>query len=234
MSLVVKDYFRLLSTDQTNPPFSGNIPARKEDYWLYKVKKVQDHYFRRAKKEGYPARSVYKLEEANSKQRFLKKGDRVLDLGCQPGSWSMYAAKVVGPAGRIVGVDLNKGKGISMPGGGRIEVLQADIMAEEVLDLIRQACRSFSIVISDMAPHTTGNKWSDQQQSLRLCRRALELAVALLENDGVFYCKVFEGEDFKDYLTEVKRFFASARVVKPKSSRSESREVFVLATGFKG
>ena len=198
------------------------------------MKKVQDHYFKRAKKEGYPARSVYKLEEANNKHRFLKKGDKVLDLGCQPGSWSMYAAKVVGSAGKVVGVDLNKGKGVTMPGGARIQILQADIMAEDIPDQIGQICQSFSAVVSDMAPHTTGNKWTDQQQSLRLCRRALELAVALLKKDGVFYCKVFEGEDFKDYLNEVKQFFASARVVKPKSSRSESREVFVLAIGFKG
>ena len=201
---------------------------------LDKLKKVQDHYFKRAKKEGYPARSVYKLEEANSKHRFLKRGDKVLDLGCQPGSWSMYAAKIVGPVGRVVGVDLHKGKGITMPGGAKIQVLQTDIMADDFPDQIRQSCQSFSVVLSDMAPHTTGNKWADQQQSLTLCRRALELAAALLKKGGAFYCKAFEGEDFKDYLNEVKRLFASARVVKPKSSRSESREVFVLATGFKG
>lgn len=201
---------------------------------LDKLKKVQDHYFKRAKKEGYPARSVYKLEEANSKHRFLKRGDTVLDLGCQPGSWSMYAAKIVGPAGKVVGVDLNKGKGITMPGGAKIQVLQMDIMADEFPEQIRRSCQSFSVVVSDMAPHTTGNKWADQQQSLKLCRRALELAVALLKKGGSFYCKVFEGEDFRDYLNEVKQVFTSARVVKPKSSRSESREVFVLATGFKG
>ncbi len=214
--------------------FSGVFLTGKEDCRLYKVKKVQDHYFKRAKKEGYPARSVYKLEEANSKHRFLKKGDKVLDLGCQPGSWSMYAAKVVGPAGRVVGVDLHKGKGVSMQGGARIEILQADIMEDDILDLIRQTCRNFSAVVSDMAPHTTGNKWADQQQSLKLCRRALDLAADLLTKGGVFYCKVFEGEDFKDFLNDVKKNFTSARVVKPKSSRSESREVFVLATGFKG
>ena len=198
------------------------------------MKKIQDHYFKRSKKEGYPARSVYKLEEANSKHRFLKRGDKILDLGCQPGSWSMYAAKIVGPGGKVVGVDLHKGKGVTMPGGARIQILQADIMEADAPDLIRQVCKGFSAVISDMAPHTTGNKWADQQQSLNLCRRALELAAALLQKDGVFYCKVFEGEDFKDYLNDVKKFFASTRVVKPKSSRSESREVFVLATGFKG
>ena len=163
---------------------------------LDKLKKVQDHYFKRAKKEGYPARSVYKLEEANSKHRFLKRGDKVLDLGCQPGSWSMYSAKIVGPAGKVVGVDLHKGKGITMPGGAKIQVLQADIMADDFPDQIRQSCQRFSVVVSDMAPHTTGNKWADQQQSLTLCRRALELAAALLKKGGVFYCKAFEGAAF--------------------------------------
>lgn len=199
-----------------------------------KLKKIQDHYFKRAQKEGYPARSVYKLEEAQQKHHFLKKGDRILDLGCQPGSWAMYAAKTVGPAGLVVGVDLHRGKGIYMAGGAKIQVLQADIMDDEVLATVRKVCDGFAAVLSDMAPHTTGNKWTDQQQSLNLCRRALRLAVALLAQDGVFYCKVFEGEDFKEFLSEVKGFFGSARVVKPKSSRSESREVFVLATAFKG
>jgi 23S rRNA (uridine2552-2'-O)-methyltransferase len=198
------------------------------------LKKVQDHYFKRARKEGYPARSVYKLEEAQHKYHFLRRGDRVLDLGCQPGSWSMYAAKVVGPSGLVVGIDIHRGKGINMPGGAKIKVLLADIMDEGVTDVVRRVSSSFSAVVSDMAPHTTGNKWADQQQSLKLCRRALQLAVALLQQDGSFYCKVFEGEDFKEYLNEVKSFFGSARVVKPKSSRPESREVFVLATSFKG
>lgn len=198
------------------------------------MKKIQDHYFKRARKEGYPARSVYKLEEVQQKYRFLKKGDRVLDLGCQPGSWSMYAAKVVGPSGLVLGVDLHRGKGINMTGGARIQVLQADIMDDGVVETIGTVCANFSAVISDMAPHTTGNKWTDQQQSLNLCRRALQLAGALLKRNGAFYCKVFEGEDFKMFLQEVKAHFVSARVVKPKSSRPESREVFVLATGFKG
>ncbi len=198
------------------------------------MKKIQDHYFKRAKKEGYPARSVYKLEEVQQKRRFLNKGDLVLDLGCQPGSWSMYAAKVVGPAGLVVGVDLHRGKGIHMSGGAKIHVLQGDIMDDAILADIGTVCERFSAVISDMAPHTTGNKWADQQQSLKLCRRALQLAVSFLKNNGVFYCKVFEGDDFKEFINEVKRFFASVKVVKPKSSRSESREVFVLATAFKG
>lgn len=198
------------------------------------MKKVQDHYFKKAKKEGYPARSIYKLEEAQKKHNFLKKGDRVLDLGCQPGSWSLYLAKTVGPSGLVVGVDLQAGKGLSAPGGAPISVLAADIMTEGTVAEVRRACQNYSAVVSDMAPRTTGNKWADQQHSLDLARRALELAGFLLQPGGAFYCKVFEGEDFREYVEEVRKFFARVKIVKPMSSRKESREVFVLGLDFRG
>ena len=198
------------------------------------MKKVQDHYFKKAKKEGYPARSVYKLEEAQNKHNFLKKGDRVLDLGCQPGSWSLYLAKIVGPAGLVVGVDLQRGKGLSAAGGAPIRILAADIMAEETAAAVAEACQNYSVVVSDMAPRTTGNKWADQQHSLDLARRALELAGLLLQSGGSFYCKVFEGEDFREYVEEVRGLFTRVKIVKPLSSRKESREVFVLGLDFRG
>jgi len=198
------------------------------------LKKVQDHYFKKAKKEGYPARSIYKLEEAQKKHHFLKNGDRVLDLGCQPGSWSLYIAKIIGPSGLVVGVDLQTGKGLSAGGGAPIRILVADIMAEETVEEVRRACQNYSAVVSDMAPRTTGNKWADQQHSLDLARRALELAARLLQLGGAFYCKVFEGEDFREYVDEVRRFFARVKIVKPMSSRKESREVFVLGLDFRG
>ncbi len=198
------------------------------------MKKVQDHYFKKAKKEGYPARSVYKLEEAQKKYRFLKRGDRVLDLGCQPGSWSLYLAKTVGPGGLVVGVDLQTGKGLQVPGGAVIRVLAADIMVAETVAAVRQACQNYAAVVSDMAPRTTGNKWADQQHSLDLARRALELALELLQPGGAFYCKVFEGEDFREFVEEVRKSFALVKIVKPMSSRKESREVFVLGQDFRG
>ena len=198
------------------------------------MKKVQDHYFKKAKKEGYPARSVYKLEEAQKKHNFLKKGGRVLDLGCHPGSWSLYLAKVLGPAGLVVGVDLQQGKGLSVAGGARIRILTADIMEESTVADIRQACQNFTAVVSDMAPRTTGNKWSDQQNSIVLARRALELAGELLQPGGSFYCKVFEGADFREYVDEVRKSFGQVKIIKPDSSRKESREVFVLGLAFKG
>ncbi|MBU0483902.1 MAG: RlmE family RNA methyltransferase [Proteobacteria bacterium] len=196
------------------------------------MKQIQDHYFKKAQKEGYPARSVYKLEEAQDKYRFLKNGDKVLDLGCQPGSWSMYAGQIVGPTGLIVGIDLHGGRVNRKGQSAEIKVLKGDIYNIESLDALKEICPEYSAVISDMAPHTTGNKWSDQQQSINLSRRALELADMLLTEGGSFYCKVFEGEDFKEFVDNVRKFFKKVQVVKPKSSRKESREVFILGLGF--
>jgi len=196
------------------------------------VKKVQDHYFKKAKKEGFPARSVYKLEEAQQKYRLLKKGDSVLDLGCMPGSWSLYAAKIIGPAGLVVGVDLTKGNINPPAGGAGIEVICADIMEAETIRQVAVISGKYRVILSDMAPRTTGNKWADQQHSLALARRVLDIAGQLLAAGGNFYCKVFEGEDFKEFVDTVRRQFQMTKIVKPKSSRSESREVFVLGMGF--
>ncbi|MFH7325487.1 RlmE family RNA methyltransferase [Desulfurivibrio sp. C05AmB] len=197
------------------------------------MKQVQDHYFHKAKKAGYPARSVYKLEEAQQKFKLLKAGDRVLDLGCQPGSWSLYAARVIGPRGLVVGVDLNPGP-IQVRGGAPFHFVLGDITKETVQTRVRSICPLYDAIVSDMAPRTTGNRWADQQHSLRLARTVLEIAETLLRPGGNFYCKVFEGEDFKELVEEARLRFAKARVFKPKSSRSESREVFLLGQGFQG
>ena len=197
------------------------------------MKKVQDHYIKKAKKEGYPARSVYKLEEADRKHHLLKKGDRVLDIGCHPGSWTIYAAQVVGQAGLVVGVDLQEGRPIQA-GGARITILTGDIQQPATVDCIRAIADRFDVILSDMAPRTTGNKWADQQQSLILSQKAFEVAKSFLRPGGNFYCKVFEGEDFKTFVDTVRREFQAVRIVKPQSSRKESREVFVLGLGFIG
>ena len=197
------------------------------------MRKVQDYYFKKAKKENYPARSVYKLEEAQKKYRFIKSGDTVLDFGCYPGSWSIYAARVVGPQGLVVGVDLQEAKKISIAKAAEIIWFCDDIMSDDIIGNVQEIRKNFRIVLSDIAPRTSGNKWVDQQQSLTLARRVLELAANLLKKDGNFYVKVFEGEDFKEFVDSVRKSFKTVKIVKPKSSRSESPEVFVLAIGFK-
>jgi 23S rRNA (uridine2552-2'-O)-methyltransferase len=197
------------------------------------MRKVQDHYFKKAKKDKYPARSVYKLEETQKKHRIIKRGDTVLDFGCFPGSWSIYAARLVGPEGLVVGVDLQEAEKTSVAKGAEIIWLCDDIMSDDIVGKVQETRKIFSVVLSDIAPRTSGNKWVDQQQSLNLARRVLELASSLLKKGGNFYVKVFEGEDFKDFVDSVRKNFKTVKIVKPKSSRSESREVFVLGLGYK-
>lgn len=197
------------------------------------MRKINDYYSKKAKKDKYPARSVYKLEEIQQKYKFLKRGDSVLDLGCYPGSWSLYASEVVGPKGIVVGVDLQQADQSARPNGAPIHWLCQDILEPELLTQVRRFRPSFRVLISDLAPKTTGNKWADAQKSLVLVRHTLSLAERLLLNNGHFICKVFQGEDFPDFVSQVKQRFAMAKVLKPKSSRVESREVFVLGMEYK-
>ena len=195
-----------------------------------RMKKVQDHYFHKARKEKYPARSVYKLEEAQKKYRFLKAGDRVLDLGCHPGSWAMFASKCAGPKGRVVGIDLQASKQPEVKGGAPVKLLQGDINDPLMIERISED-GPFQTVLSDMAPKTTGNKLSDHVRSVALSETALHIALQVLTKGGSFFCKVFQGEDFHSFVAEVKKYFQQVKTVKPKSSRSESREIFVLGVG---
>lgn len=196
------------------------------------MRKVKDYYFDKARKENFPARSVFKLEEAQKKYSFLRSGDAVLDLGCYPGSWALYAAGIVGPKGLVVGVDLQRidpaGLKKNMAGLAEIHWLQDDIFTPECHERVRQIRESFDAVISDVAPSTSGHKWVDQQRSARLSEASLEIALEMLRPGGHFYCKIFQGEDFQPFVDAVRGSFAETRVVKPKSSRTESREAFVL------
>lgn len=196
------------------------------------MRKINDYYSQRAKKEHYPARSIYKLSEIQEKFKLLSKGDSVLDLGCFPGSWSLYTAEVVGPKGIVVGVDLQQAEQAARPGGAPIHWLCADIMEPEMIVQVRRFRPAFRVLVSDLAPKTTGNRWADAQQSLTLVRRTLEVAEELLLERGNYLCKVFQGEDFPDFVERLKERFAMVKVQKPKSSRTESREVFVVAMGF--
>lgn len=196
------------------------------------MRKEKDYYFARAKKENYPARSVYKLEEAQKRYRFLKAGKRVLDLGCHPGSWSLYAASVLGPKGLVVGVDLQKTDLEPQKGHAEIHWLCYDVFAEELVSDLKKRWPGFHVVLSDMAPRTTGSQFADHQHSIRLVRRVLELAETLLHPRGSLYCKVFQGEDFSAFVGQCKEVFETVKIIKPESSRRESREVFVLGRGF--
>ena len=189
--------------------------------------KWQDHYTRQARKDKYPARSVYKLKEIQQKNRIIKKGDAVLDLGCAPGSWLKYAAEVAGPTGRVVGIDL-KPVTIDLP--DQVEVLTGDIY-EMLAELQADAGTGYNVVLSDMAPATTGNKHVDAARSMGLCEAALYVAKDVLRPGGRFVCKIFQGPDFQAFVADVRQSFKKHKIFKPQSSRKASREIFIVGLG---
>ncbi|NOY70730.1 MAG: RlmE family RNA methyltransferase [Deltaproteobacteria bacterium] len=187
-----------------------------------------DFYARKAQKENFPARSVYKLEEIQAKYRVIRPAARVLDLGCSPGSWLLYAAKIVGPKGMVVGVDL-KEVNISLPVNVRAHV--GDVTAVD--DLLPVIGSRFDAVISDMAPATTGRKDVDAARSYNLCRAALDTAEATLAPGGSFVCKIFQGEDFTAFSDSVLVRFDARRIFKPQTCRKDSREIYIIGLGRK-
>jgi 23S rRNA (uridine2552-2'-O)-methyltransferase len=163
----------------------------------------EDHYTRKAKKEDYPARSVYKLQEIQRKFTLIKKNDRVLDLGCFPGSWLLYAAELTGPGGRVNGIDL-KQVTVSLP--PHAKAVAGDILepGEDASSILKEKYR---VVISDMAPATTGMKDVDAARSFELSSMALTVAEDVLEPGGAFVCKIFQGEDMEAFTAKVKELF---------------------------
>ncbi len=190
--------------------------------------KWADHYTLRARKENYAARSVYKLAEIQKKHRLISPGKAVLDLGCAPGSWLQFAAEQTGPRGRVVGIDLHPVK-VALP--AHVQVITGDIY--ELGPEASQSLGSFDVVLSDMAPATTGHKFSDAVRSFDLCRAALATAEQVLKPGGHFVCKIFQGEDFKPFCDQVKDKFKRMQIFKPQSSRKASREIFIIGLGRK-
>ncbi len=185
----------------------------------------QDHYFREAKREGFSARSVYKLEEIDKRVRLLRSGQRVLDLGCHPGSWLQYCARVVGKRGLVVGVDTRQ---VSIELPSHVHFLQADVFEVSPADL-HHLSRVFDVVLSDLAPATTGIRSVDSNRSHMLFQRALTLADHLLEPGGHFLAKVFQGSGFDAITQQLKGKFRKVRVIKPRATRKVSKEIYLLA-----
>lgn len=189
----------------------------------------QDRFGRQARREGYAARSVYKLQEIDRKVRLLRRGARVLDLGAFPGSWTAYAAERVQREGKVLGYDLTAFKGTLPPNA---EMRQADVFELSVEELGGPG--SWDVVMSDMAPSTTGHRFTDQARSEALVMRALELATSVLAPGGAFVAKIFQGGDFQEIKRSIQRRFESVRVVRPEATRRESIEVFLCGIGFRG
>ena len=196
-----------------------------------KYQRWRDHYSERAKQERYPARSVYKLKEAQKKYRLISQGDQVLDLGCSPGSWLLYAAELTGRHGKVFGIDLKPVK-IQIP--PQAKTLEIDILTIDGSWIEEQGLASrFNVVLSDMAPATTGNKALDATRSFQLCQAALTIAEMVLKPGGTFMCKIFQGEEFKEFSDAVKSQFKRHKIFKPQSSRKESKEIFIIGMGFR-
>ena len=177
-----------------------------------------------AKKENYPARSVYKLKEIQAKFKILKRGDSVMDLGCSPGSWLLYAALCVGPRGEVLGIDLKK-IDIKLP--ENVSSFTGDILdtPREFNDFAAKGC---NVVLSDMAPSTTGRKDVDAARSFELCETALNCALKFLKPGGGFVCKIFQGSEFKKFEKRVKLEFQVSKIFKPDSCRKASKEIYII------
>ena len=193
-----------------------------------KSNRWDDHYTIKAREEKWLARSVYKLQEMDRKFKLLHNNDRVLDLGCFPGSWSQYAISKVGKRGDVVGMDLHEPKAFSPPNfrciKGDIETIEAVWLAAEI--------QPRNVVLSDLAPPTTGIRDTDVSRSMFLAEKAARIARGLLENRGHFVCKIFEGEELKSFKSEVSSSFKQVRLFRPRATRKRSREVYLVGTDF--
>ena len=187
------------------------------------MKKVQDHYFHKARKDGYVARSAYKLEEIDQRHQLLKRGQKVLDLGCAPGSWLQYTSSRIGESGRLLGIDL-QAVAICLP--PQVEVLQADIYELDRSGIWWE--KPFDVILSDMAPNTTGIRSADADRSYALNQHTLWLAEQHLSKGGCLLVKAFQGATFQQLQQEFRQMFTEVKICKPKSSRPESVEVFLL------
>lgn len=200
--------------------------------WL--ERQLNDPYVAQAKREGYRSRAAYKLIEIDDKYKLLKPGDAVIDLGAAPGGWSQVAAQRVKAGeggGMVVAIDLTDVDAI--PG---VTFLNADFMDNEAPGALIEALggRRPNAVLSDMAAPATGHKQTDHLRIMGLCEAALDFAVQVLAPGGAFLCKVLQGGTATELLGGMKRNFQTVRHVKPKASRADSSELYVLATGFRG
>ncbi len=191
-------------------------------------RKLQDKYFKQAKRDGYLARSAYKLIELNERRRLIRKKDRVLDLGCAPGSWLQVAAKIVGPKGLVVGIDLSR---VDHEIDENVHTMVGDFTKTDAATMLGEEGELFDVVISDMAPKTTGH--GDDFMSCRLCEQILDALPNLLRPGGRFVMKVYEGGDFPPLVKRTKSMFKDARPLKPEACRDVSRETYIVGNGYK-
>ncbi|WP_417578718.1 23S rRNA (uridine(2552)-2'-O)-methyltransferase RlmE [Nitrincola sp.] len=203
--------------------------SKSSNRWL--DEHVNDPYVKQAQVDGYRSRASYKLLGINEKDKLIKPGMLVLDLGSAPGGWSQVASKLVAPKGKVIASDI-----LPMDAMADVEFIQGDFTEQAVFDQIMAAVNGdpVDVVISDMAPNISGVSAADQAASMYLVELALDMACQVLKPNGNFVAKVFHGEGYDDYIKSLRDHFASVVIRKPEASRSRSREVFVVGKGYKG
>ncbi len=197
--------------------------------WLQEHR--DDPYVQQAQREGYRSRACYKLLELQERDKLIRPGMTVLDLGSAPGGWSQVAAALVGHSGRVIASDI-----LPMDSVAGVEFIQGDFTEEAVFEqlLARLAGAPVDLVVSDMAPNMSGMNAVDQPRSIYLVELALDMARQVLAPDGAFVSKVFQGEGFDEWYRATREAFDRVMTRKPKASRPRSREVYVVARGFRG
>ncbi|MGH8501733.1 MAG: RlmE family RNA methyltransferase [Gammaproteobacteria bacterium] len=190
---------------------------------------ISEHYAHRAYEQGWRSRAVYKLEELDKRDHLFRPGMTVLDLGAAPGGWSQYAARRVGETGKVIALDM-----LPMQPLAGVEFVQADFRDESVLQQLSQrlGCRPLNLVMSDMAPNLTGVAAIDQPRVMDLAELSLQLARESLARGGDFLVKLFHGKGLDGYVSMVRRMFGKAALRKPAASRSQSREVYLVAKNY--
>lgn len=196
--------------------------------WMEEHK--NDEYVKKAQKEGYRCRAAYKLLEVIEKDKIIRSGDKVLDLGAAPGGWSQVAIKAVGSKGQVIASDI-----LDIEKIPRVHFLQGDFTENNVYDTLLELtkCEKMDVVLSDMAPNMSGQLSVDQPKSMYLSELALHMAIKTLAKNGHFLVKVFQGDGFDAYVKSARASFKKVTIRKPKASRPRSKEVYLLASQLK-
>lgn len=212
------------------PHSSENLPMAKSKNRSWIKQHVKDPYVKQSQVDGYRSRASYKLLEIVEKDRLIRSGMTVVDLGSAPGGWSQVAVRLVGHTGRVHALDL-----LPMDSIAGVDFIQGDFTEEDVFDELLRLIenRPVDLVISDMAPNLSGNKAVDQPAVMYLAELAVELAEKVLTSNGVFIAKLFQGQGFDPFVLQVRTLFNGVSIIKPDASRSRSREVYLVAKGLK-
>ncbi len=189
-----------------------------------------DFYWRKSKEEGYPARSVFKLQEIQQRHAPLRPGSRVLDVGAAPGSWSLFILDLLAGSGSVTGIDLND-PDPRLLSRRAYRFLRGDFTTEEAGRWIREH-GPYDVVVSDAAPSTSGNRTRDTARSAEIVRAVIDICEQCLEPGGACVLKIFQGGEERELLDRLRRLFAHARAFKPKASRSDSMETYLIGLGF--